>query len=54
MPPKKQDKANKEKAQGDFEPVTYTSTQLRTATTLLTVDDEGVIIKVGKSNQLAA
>lgn len=46
MPPKKQDKVSKEKAQGDFELTTYTSNQLRTATTLLTVDDEGVIIKV--------
>lgn len=52
MPPKRQDKANKEKTQGDFEPVTYTSTQLRTATTLLTVDDEGVIIKVDKKINL--
>lgn len=48
MPPKKQDKGNKEKVHGDFETVTYTSNQLKTATTLLTVEDEGVIIKVNK------
>lgn len=45
MPPKK-DKASKEKSKGDFETVTYTSNQLRTTTTLLTVEDEPVVIKV--------
>lgn len=47
MPPKKKGKA-KVKPSGDFETVTYTSNQLRTATTLLTVEDEAVIIKVCK------
>lgn len=46
MPPKKNEKTKDKEKTGDFETVTYTSNQLRTATTLLTVEDDAVIIKV--------
>lgn len=50
MPPKKTEKGKEKEKAGDFETVTYTSNQLRTTTTLLTVEDEAVIIKVLQHN----
>lgn len=45
MPPASKKKPNKSATGDDFETATYTSNQLKTTTTLLTVTDDAVVIK---------